>query len=201
MPELQPRANTGFVANIQSSSSGSKADSNGKVAREAEEKRRREERKGQIKWTISYIPTNESATAPASKLAKPSSNPSPPHSRIHSHQIYPNQPSPSPSQLNNPGIYAAPRPPQHSYPHLRPQPGPPPLNGTPFYSGNASYTSRPPPTAANLNVPGALNTQSAGAYPGGLPPGPPGQSQRPTTPSSATTAVVSSLLEKFWHKP
>ena len=30
--------------------------------------------------------------------------------RIHSHQMHPNQPSPSPSQLNNPAIYAAPPP-------------------------------------------------------------------------------------------
>jgi len=51
-----------------------------------------------------------------------------------------------------------------------------------------------------LGVPGALNAQPTGPYPGGPPLG---QGQRPTTPSPATaaTAAVSSLLDKFWHKP
>ena len=140
--------------------------------------------------------TNEFATAQGSKLGK---TPSP--SRIHSNQIYPGQPSPSPSQLNNPGIYTAPppRPPHNPYSHPYSQPGPPPSNNTSFY-GPGNYSLRPPSAGVNLGAPGALNTQLPGSYPGGPPLV---QGQRPTTPSPATaaTAVVSSLLDKFWHKP
>lgn len=196
MPELQPRANPSTVANTKPNNSGNKGDKKDKAAREAEEKRRREEKKGLAKPAISCVRANEFATAQGSKFAKTSSP-----SRIHSNQIYPGQPSPSPSQLNNPGIYTAPppRPPHSPYSHPYPQPGPPPSNSPSFY-GAGSYSLRPSSAGANLGVPGALNTQPTGSYPGGPPLV---QGQRPTTPSPATaaTAVVSSLLDKFWHKP
>jgi hypothetical protein len=171
MPELQPRANANSIANTKPSSSDKKEDKKDKAAREAEEKRRKKEEK-------------------KAQASKTSTNPSPSHSRTYLNQIHPNQPSPSPSQLNNPGIYTSPppRPPQNPYSHPRPQPGPPPDNV---------------PAGANLDVPGAINAQPTGQFPGGPPPGSSGAGPRPSTPSAANvaTAVVSGLLDKFWHKP
>ncbi|KAJ4470107.1 hypothetical protein J3R30DRAFT_3538239 [Lentinula aciculospora] len=74
-----------------------------------------------------------SSSRPKSKLfhrGSPSRSYSPPH--VRSHQLHPHQPSPSPSQLNNPMIYVAPPPPSnHSHTHsatssLDPSAPPPP---------------------------------------------------------------------------
>ena len=52
---------------------------------------------------------------PTTKLQKPGQSSSPrPH--LHALQVHPGQPTPSPSQLNNPGIYAAPPPSRPSRP-------------------------------------------------------------------------------------
>ncbi|KAF8868357.1 hypothetical protein CPB85DRAFT_1263337, partial [Mucidula mucida] len=48
------------------------------------------------------------------------------HSKIHSHQVHPNQPSPSPSQLGNPSIYVAPPPPKTKGRKSSPTPEVPP---------------------------------------------------------------------------
>ncbi|TFK52060.1 hypothetical protein OE88DRAFT_1658838 [Heliocybe sulcata] len=78
------------------------------------------------------------------------------HLHVHSHEMHPHQPSPSPSQLNNPGIYAAPAPPRTSRPsrspapHARPllripadsAPGPNlPARPTTLYAPHARYAS------------------------------------------------------------
>ena len=107
MPELEPRSNTSSAHRTQSTFGGRPGPSPGssrKASREAEEKRREKEAKKK------------------SKIKKSSSS-SPPrlHPHIPSSQIHPYQPSPSPSQLNNPGIYASP-----PVPWVGPPPGGPP---------------------------------------------------------------------------
>jgi len=47
--------------------------------------------------------------APINKLRRSDRSP-PPNPQVYTHQVHPNQPSPSPSQLNNPLIYSAPPP-------------------------------------------------------------------------------------------
>ncbi|KAK0497310.1 hypothetical protein EDD18DRAFT_1161552 [Armillaria luteobubalina] len=53
--------------------------------------------------------TQEKKPKKISRRSRSGSKSPPP--RIHSYQVHPQQPSPSPSQLNNPGIYTAPPPP------------------------------------------------------------------------------------------
>lgn len=72
---------------------------------------------------------------PRSRTRSPQRQPKttpPKQSRVHSHQVHPNQPSPSPSQLNNPLIYAAPPP-------------PPPPGRSSFYGSFLNGQPPPPP--------------------------------------------------------
>ena len=152
MPELQPRSNTISARRTQSTGGRPTASSGNskKVARDAEEKRRKKEAKKNNKNT------------------KPSSSPPRQHLHIPSSQTHPYQPTPSPSQLNNPGIYASPLPPArpHSHPRIPPSPpnGPlPPYLGAP---GGGTWVSSPS---------------------GGAPPPSPGQKP----------SVVDGFLDKF----
>jgi hypothetical protein len=81
-------------------------------------------------------------TRRARSTSPPSSSPSGPTSdRVTAHQVHPLQPSPSPAQLNNPFVYAAPPP---ASGHHRIQPGFPALNTPP------SLPARPDSTEPSL---------------------------------------------------
>jgi len=104
MPELQPRVK-------------SAPDDKPPVVetkKEKKEQKKREEAKRKEDKKVAVPPT-------PNKLTRPGRNGSPPHKSY--------QPSPSPSQLNYPAIYAAPPPPRNP-PHLS-LPGPPPLPSRP----------------------------------------------------------------------
>jgi len=94
-----------------------------------------------------------------SKLNKPSSPPRNYH--IPAHQVHPYQPSPSPSQLNNPAIYAAPPPRRPSH--------------TPSHSLHA-----PPASSMAFPSPGGFYA------PGGDMPGTPGYLPHAPNPASPT---------------
>ncbi|KAJ3877003.1 hypothetical protein F5051DRAFT_409865 [Lentinula edodes] len=75
--------------------------------------------------------SSPSSARPKSKLFRPSR--SPPASHVRSHQVHPHQPSPSPSQLNNPMIYVAPPPPPN-YSSTHSAASPPSLSAPPDYA-------------------------------------------------------------------
>ncbi|OBZ65250.1 hypothetical protein A0H81_14774 [Grifola frondosa] len=133
MPELQPRAE-------------------GKQPERKEHEKHKwwEKDKGKEKEKKKAERTAGTPTRPEpNKLTKPTSWPpssSPPDSHIHSNQVHPYQPSPSPSQLNNPSIYVAPPPPHPSHSHFFQSHAPPPFptpSTTPG-SGSGSHHDHAP---------------------------------------------------------
>ncbi|PPR01691.1 hypothetical protein CVT24_001519 [Panaeolus cyanescens] len=92
--------------------------------------------------TLSQVPkppTTQHNAKPSNKLQRPGRTNSPNAPKVHAHQVHPNQPSPSPSQLNNPSIYAAPPP-------GRPRP----QSGVSFPQPWAGPTASTPATGASL---------------------------------------------------
>ncbi|KAL0955120.1 hypothetical protein HGRIS_004035 [Hohenbuehelia grisea] len=103
MPELQPKATV----------HGKEVGKNDKEDKKKEKKKEKEDKKKKKDDKKGRSPSPSPTRLPpkANKLTRPSTSPAS-NSRVHAHQVHPNQPSPSPSQLNNPGIYAA-APPKH----------------------------------------------------------------------------------------
>lgn len=117
--------------------------------------------------------------AAGNRLAKPTRG-----NHVPAHRVHPNQPSPSPSQLNNPAIYAAPMP----RPPPRPTLMPPASNPYPPYPGHHRVASTPgPPLMMYPQRP----VSAHGPYLG--PPQPAQQQQRAQSPNS----MVSGLLDKL----
>ncbi|TDL23806.1 hypothetical protein BD410DRAFT_151248 [Rickenella mellea] len=144
MPELQPKVNHGSKTNYKQKDA--KAD---KGDKQKAGKSKAEKSKGGVGRRSSFSGAVNSSQRPPSppkganapkppevkKLSKPT------HSRVQSshvgsHQTHPNQPSPSPAQLNNPSVYAAPPPalPPHPAGWQNPQQPPYPI----------PYATRPP---------------------------------------------------------
>ncbi|KAH7926400.1 hypothetical protein BV22DRAFT_1032896 [Leucogyrophana mollusca] len=172
MPEFRPRPAAGSSSRQLQNDVGKDGERREgrkeRKEREKQEKEKREKDREREKKAKAKSPTANSSS-PAGKTAKVTkASPVPPnHSRSHvrSHQIHPSQPSPSPSQLNNPAIYAAPplppRAPNH-YP-ARPPYIPPYQPYTPITPNHIPYgtqgygTQNPAPsTAASATVSGLL---------------------------------------------
>ncbi|KAJ3493334.1 hypothetical protein NLJ89_g11041 [Agrocybe chaxingu] len=94
--------------------------------------------------------SSSSNSRPPNKLQRPGRDTSPKH-RVHAHQMHPNQPSPSPSQINNPSIYVAPPP---SKPGNRPS-----------SSSNARPTSMVAPSFPQPQTPTYGNSSYGGPGP------------------------------------
>jgi hypothetical protein len=141
------------------------------------------------------------------------SPPKPP--KVQAHQTHPHQPSPSPAQLNNPGIYVAPPPPSGNSPrfgynhqaprptstyHTSSRPGyqPPPQHGGPaFPTPSLAPPPAPPrPSSADPSLYGAYAPPHYAANMGTSAPGWPPQAPKPLTPSN----VVSGLMDMIHRK-
>lgn len=153
--------------------------------------------------------TPPSNTRPG-KLNKPARSASP-SSRVHSHQVHPNQPSPSPSQLGNPSIYTAP-PPVHAStrpsnpstpsisfptPHTpniiappSPNPHTRPIRNS-FHAGaSPHYNSSTPPSGPSHTAPHAPHGLSI----------PPWQSSQPPPPQPAhksASSLVAGIFDRL----
>ncbi|KAH9889038.1 hypothetical protein C8Q73DRAFT_794025 [Cubamyces lactineus] len=177
MPELQPRVTSGS----RRRSSGSaleilpempekprgKAEKDSKRAagdsKKASAKERKEEKKQSKKSSVpgpiqsSSSRFTQSTNAPAPQLP-PRQRPSSSYFHVPAHQIHPHQPSPSPSQLNNPMIYAAPPPAANVGPQYYP-PAPPPMAfptpSAPFYGSGpvGGYSAMPAHTVGGYQQP------------------------------------------------
>ncbi|RPD58862.1 hypothetical protein L226DRAFT_471178 [Lentinus tigrinus ALCF2SS1-7] len=165
-----------------------------KERQKAEREREREAKKNKkTKGKESASPPPPSGTPPPHRLAKPSS--SSPFSSYHtpSFQTHPYQPSPSPSQLNNPMVYTAPPPPPPRHPRPVSMAFPmPDGTGRPqsFYgSGPMGYNAFPEPMDGQAPV-------GSGYQPGYV------SSPQETSssyPPSGGKGPVSALLE-MWSK-
>ncbi|PPR03224.1 hypothetical protein CVT26_008072 [Gymnopilus dilepis] len=189
MPELQPQ--------------GHPKEKSSKESKKKEEKKAGSANSDQPAWPApSPSPVNQSTrpmtqgAKPTTKLQKPGQSSSPrPH--LHALQVHPGQPTPSPAQLNNPGIYAAPppsrpsRPTSSQGPFKFPEPQVPGgRSSSPnFYAGQTS--SFPPSNWSGPMPP---------------PPPPPQQSNStndntglpPSSPRTQKTSnVVHGLMDKF----
>ncbi|KAL5531483.1 hypothetical protein ACEPAG_4360 [Sanghuangporus baumii] len=209
LPELQPKAkvlgkgkerDTDVSSEedrkkSKSSKAKGKDKENAKEKQESDKERRRREKerekelqkrekemkkeKGKDKGKTRVHSLDRDDRAASSRLAKPSNH-------VPAHRIHPNQPSPSPSQLNNPAIYAAPIPRPPPMPTLMP---PPASNPYPPYPGHQRIMSSPgtPPMMYPQRPVSAY-----GPYLGPPQP-PPQQQQRALTPG----AMVNGLLDKL----
>lgn len=147
-----------------------------------------------------FLPLTENRTSKpptAGRTPSPSQFPY----RLPANQAHPAQPSPSPSRLNNPGMYAAPppasRPPNNAYSRPQAPPGPPP-NSVFYGGGSVSHAPRPPngPPGIGVNTnafAGAMNARPAGSYNAPLGPPPPVQGQRPP----GTPPAPAGFFDKF----
>ena len=180
MPELQPKSKTkpGYESTVSDPRLGkgkekdrNRPDDRDRKGRERESERdrkdreRREERERE-KGKGRYTSEPQSAYT-NTKNRTESGRPPKPSTHIPSNQVHPNQPSPSPSQLNNPGIYSAPPPmpasmpgsyPVYNSPYRNsgPPPGPPPQTLRP-------PQGPPPPHASSHPYPNAF--YGPGPYP------------------------------------
>lgn len=132
---------------------------------------------------------SEAKLKPPNKLTRPGSTP--PSNRVHAHQVHPNQPSPSPSQLNNPSIYTSPPPtlPNRPYNYQQPAGAHPPRPS----SSQGSTPSFPMPTISGhptsaynpqLHIPTWQGQQSTPA-------------PTPQKPILSASTVVAGLLDKI----
>lgn len=232
MPELQPKAKqkptdsrpspAAEPSSNNTGSSTSKATTKEDRKRQEKEERERKEREKREKREREKLdkgkgrisdpgPAEGSGGNRLSKRRSPS--PARGSGRTPAHQVHPNQPSPSPSQINNPSIYAAP-PPMPPRPSPRPSPAP---GSAPVGSLYAPYASQylhsqpgggPPPHPNAYPYPEDALYRPPGAYPtrqrpvsayGGYMGPPPAQTilapaqPKPMTPSS----LVNGLLDKL----
>ncbi|OCB85488.1 hypothetical protein A7U60_g7498 [Sanghuangporus baumii] len=205
LPELQPKARVQGkgregetdVSSEEDRKKSKSSKAKGKDAKEKQEsdkerRRREKERekellkrekgmkkeKGKDKGKTRAHSLDRDDRAASNRLAKQA-----PGNHVAAHRIHPNQRSPSPSQLNNPAIYAAPVPRPPPMPTLMP---PPASNPYPPYPGHQRVMSSPGPP------PMMYPQRSVSAY-GPYPGPPPQQQQRAQTPSS----MVNGLLDKL----
>lgn len=89
-----------------------------------------------------------------------------PNQHVHAHQAHPNQPSPSPSRINNPSIYAAPAPPPHSSTRPTNSQGPrPPAPSFPQPYGGAGPSSGLYGPSASYSGGNTSNSGSTPSFP------------------------------------
>ncbi|PPQ90776.1 hypothetical protein CVT25_010165 [Psilocybe cyanescens] len=188
MPELQPKGHT--------------------KDKPSKDIKKREDKQASTVKPPRAAPPAPALVPPGPPLTKPSGNKlyrprkaSSPNQHVHAHQVHPNQPSPSPSQIDNPSIYTAPPPPPLSTrPTSSQGPRPPapsfpqPYGGVgssssqhgshaPYPGGNASTPSSQP-MSWSLQTPAPYIHQpqpvTAAQYPA---------SQSGTKPSSTASVV------------
>ncbi|KAH7913056.1 hypothetical protein BJ138DRAFT_1111787 [Hygrophoropsis aurantiaca] len=170
MPEFRPRrippSSHGIMQDDIGAGDGHKEGRKERKEREKREKEKRAKREaeknGKDKATSSNSnspPTNKITKAPTMRPPA-SSLPNRSRNHVYPHQIHPLQPSPSPSQLNNPMIYAAPplplRAPNHamtSPPHYPPYTS----NFAPNEAQNHYPQHSPPTTVASAPVSGLFD--------------------------------------------
>ncbi|KAI8974595.1 hypothetical protein BD414DRAFT_498155 [Trametes punicea] len=221
MPELQPKAASGSGRRPSETGAASPSPVAAPLSEFSDKERRRAEKESKKPAKESKKTGKEKAESLSSpgqpnpiRLTKPlspsTSGPPPPLPDRHSHsssflgryhvpphQAHPYQPSPSPSQLNNPMIYAAPPPPQPPNSTMAPSRYRPadasahvafPMPATPFYSPTAGsgYNAMPPAPPGGMYQPGYSAKPESG---------------KPPTPSSSSSGKgpVTTLLE-MWSK-
>ena len=219
MPELRPRALAG--SRRPSETGSARASSPDRPAQELSEKERRrlekeskkaekrakkeKEKEKESRGDKPPIPTPTSIPPQPHKLSKPTGSYHHP-----AHQVHPHQPSPSPAQLNNPAIYAAPPPSPPPPRHTRPRPVSMAIPMPTAQPGAMSFygSGMPPPPPPPSSGPGAGNQSPLGGpssnyRPGYLSMSPDGAGGggRPTLffQSSSGKGPVSALLD-MWSK-
>lgn len=179
MPELQPKAKGKEKAKeperVESEKERKKREKEEEKERQKKDKKgKKDSEKGRARSLDREVEGN--------RLKKPTANHTP------SHRVHPNQPSPSPSQLNNPMIYAAPKP-------RPPRPTLAPPNEYGLYPAQVAHqraASSPGPPYAGY--PTQRPVSAYGPFIG--PPLPPPQQQRPTTPGNLVNVFMDKL--KTW---
>lgn len=149
--------------------------------------------------TLSSQTPTQTLKPPFNKLQRPSRTSSP-KSHVYAHQVHPNQPSPSPSQLNNPAIYTSPPPGRPGRPTSSqgsfqfPEPRIP--GGTSpspnFYAGQTpsfpptNWSGPPPPPPPQILQPQPVNATQGLASP----------SSKPFKPSTVVHGLMDKLLTR-----
>ncbi|EJD07364.1 uncharacterized protein FOMMEDRAFT_164351 [Fomitiporia mediterranea MF3/22] len=154
---------------------------------EKERQRREKENKKNKRKNRARSLDRDERGAMNSTLAKP---PPPPQPNVHipPHMVHPNQPSPSPSQLNNPMVYAAPTPVPPRPPLLSPQ------GHYPTYPTYPTHLRTGPSPQPPMNYPIQRPVSAYGPYLG--PPQHPPPQQRAQSPGSGVTGLLDKL--KSW---
>ncbi|TFK87031.1 hypothetical protein K466DRAFT_131270 [Polyporus arcularius HHB13444] len=205
MPELRPKSTLASSRRPSETGPGAKAPApapelSEKERRQMEKERQKAEKEAKknkkSKGKESTPPPPPPGAPAANKLTKPTAPTSSSYLASSYHtpafQTHPYQPSPSPSQLNNPMIYSAPPPPPRARPVSMAFPMPDAHSGRPqsFYgSGPGAYNAYPEPMHGETPL-------GAGYQPGYVSSP---QNAAPPSSSSSGKGPVSALLE-MWSK-